>query len=77
MKPQPKTRWLVVFRSHLDGPSDTTVARVRAVSVLAAIAAARRACPPHHPWVEARATPWPAGARGVDVVLDAVCAGAP
>ena len=59
-------RFLVVFRSHLEGPADVHYVGVTASSQLGAIAKAKREMPPLHPWVFAMATHWPRGCVGID-----------
>ena len=59
-------RWLVIFSSHPSPPADATAVDVCEQDELRAIAKARRAAPPHHPWAIATATPWPKGCPNVD-----------
>lgn len=67
-------RWLVIFSSHPEPPSDSTVVEVRASTQIQAIAIAKRTTPPAHPWSSVSAIPWPKGCPSVDeaaALLDA------
>lgn len=58
-------RFLVVFRSHLEGPADVHCVDVWHTSNLGAIAKAKREAPPLHPWVFAEAKVWPKGCASI------------
>jgi hypothetical protein len=60
------THFLVIFRSHHDGPADEHYVGVWAEHALGAIAKAMQEMPPLHPWVFTRAFAWPEGCSGVD-----------
>lgn len=62
--------FLIVFRSHHEGPADEHFVSVRARHALGAIAKATREVPPLHPWVIVRAMPWPKGCTGVDEAVE-------
>lgn len=59
-------RFLVIFRSHAEGPADVTYVDVEATSPLWAIAWARRYAEPMHGWTLVEAKPWPARVRTLD-----------
>lgn len=60
------TRFLVIFRSHHEGPADEHFVDVRAPHGLGAIAMALKEKPPMHPWVIVRAVEWPKGCTKID-----------
>ncbi len=60
-------RYLVVFRSHLEGLADVHCVDVVSDSSLRAIADAKREAPPPHPWVFASAIAWPKGCASIGV----------
>ena len=62
-------RYLVIFSSHPEPPSDATAVEILAESRISAIARARREVEIPHPWTFARAIPWPPGCPDVDVAL--------
>lgn len=65
-------RFLVLFRSHAEGPADVHYVDIQAPSPLCAIAVARLASPPPHDWVFAEAKSWPARTRTLNGAIKLV-----
>jgi hypothetical protein len=65
-------RFLVIFRSHAEGPADEHYVDVEAGSGLAAVAKARQLSPPPHGWAIAEAKPWPARTRTLNAAVKLV-----
>lgn len=60
----PVNRYLILFRSHHDDPSDIHVVDAREESPLKAIRKAQCELPPLHDWVSVRVWNWPRNFRG-------------
>ncbi len=59
-------RYIVVFRSHHEGPADITSVEAWGASGLAAVLSAKREVQIFHPWVVARAYAWPKGCADIE-----------
>jgi len=65
-------RFLVIFRSHAEGPADEHYVDVQAPTGLGAVALARRLSPPPHDWAVAEAKSWPARTRTLNAAIKLV-----
>lgn len=63
------SRWIVVFRSHVEAPADVHYVDVEASTSLRAIRAAQREESPLDGWVLVEAIAWP---PGVDDINEAI-----
>lgn len=66
------TRWIVVFRSHVEAPADVHYVGIEAPSALRAVRDAQREAPPPDGWVLVEAVAWPAGVDDIDEAIAVV-----